>query len=202
MNKKIFHIKKIVFWFLVFISTTQVLFAYSGVQINLPPVQHLDTEVITNMPITICSKGIGEFSYSLSFFATASNNIEIAFGVDANNDGCLSDIETDLISGWECGEWFILNNKTDFRYSVNQSLVDRQHEFICKIKTFSNGTIKSVDYYDNKEEIFSSLKSNIPVWLFSPKWNIIRLVARGDNIRANEEFFIKVLHQGLFIYFK
>lgn len=40
---------------------------------------------------------------SASFTGTASNNLEIAFGQDADRDGELSPRETDLILGWSCG---------------------------------------------------------------------------------------------------
>ncbi len=42
---------------------------------------------------------------SASFTGTASNNLEIAFGQDANHDGELSMPETVLILGWNCGRY-------------------------------------------------------------------------------------------------
>ncbi len=47
----------------------------------LPPVQHLDTEVVTN--VAVSAQGSREYSFGLTFSGTASNNVEIAFGVFA-----------------------------------------------------------------------------------------------------------------------
>ena len=202
MNKKISLIVKLISVIFTFIFTTQVLLAAPYSQIKLPSAECLDTEVATNIPISFCEKGLSEFSYTLSFYLTPSNNVEIAFGVDLNNDRQLSDCEIELASGWDCGEWFILNNKTDFRNSQIQALVDKLHTFTCTVQTFSNGRIKSVSFFDDETEIFHFLKPDFPAWLYSSKWNLIRLVARGSDIRGDEAFHIKVLHQGLVIYFK
>ena len=202
MNKKISLKIKLILLILTFVFSTQVLFASSGLMINLPSVDCVDTEVATNFPISFCEKGLSEFSYMLSFYATASNNVEISFGVDANNDGQLSDCETELVSGWDCSEWFILNNKTDFRYSHIQTLADGLRTFTCTLQTFSDGRIKNASFLDNGVEIFHSLKPEFPAWVYSSKWNMLRLVARGSDIRGDETFHIKVSHQGLVIYFK
>jgi hypothetical protein len=107
-----------------------------------------------------------------------------------------------LVSVWDCSEWFILNNKTGFRYSHIQTLADGIHTFTCILQTFSDGRIKNASFLDNGVEIFHSLKPEFPAWVYSSKWNMLRLVARGSDIRGDETFHIKVSHQGLVIYFK
>ena len=79
----------------------------------LPPVQHLDTEVVTNLAISVASQRSREYAFELSFCGTASNNVEIAFGVDADGDGALSSNEIGLSAGWDCGEWLVMNAETD-----------------------------------------------------------------------------------------
>ena len=42
----------------------------------------------------------------LDFNGTPSNNVEVAFGTDADGDRSLSLDETDVVIGWECGRYF------------------------------------------------------------------------------------------------
>ena len=41
--------------------------------------------------------------FLLEFQSPASNNVEVAIGRDADEDGCLSLDETDLAVGYDCG---------------------------------------------------------------------------------------------------
>ena len=79
----------------------------------LPLVEHPDTEVVTN--IAVSAQGSREYSFELAFSGTASNNVEIAFGTDADGDGALSVDEIGLSAGWDCGEWFVMNAATGER---------------------------------------------------------------------------------------
>jgi hypothetical protein len=81
-------------------------------------------------------------------------------------------------------------------------LADGLRSFTCTLQTFSDGRIKNASFLDNGVEIFHSLKPEFPAWVYSSKWNMLRLVARGSDIRGDETFHIKVSHQGLVIYFK
>ncbi len=74
-------------------------------RMSLPPREHADTEVVTNVPFGAAMDRTGDFNFSLSFNGTPSNNVEMAFGVDANADGVLSVAETEMSIVWDCGEW-------------------------------------------------------------------------------------------------
>ena len=78
--------------------------ALPAVRPALPPVASPDTETVTNLAFTAWERGLHEFRFDLSFAGTTSNNVEIAFGTDANGDGELSDGEVTLLAGWDCGE--------------------------------------------------------------------------------------------------
>lgn len=73
---------------------------------ELPPSDFVDTEVTTNFPAAFGTND-NHFLFSLVFDSAPSNNVQAAFGCDADSDGILSAEETDLIVGWDCGRWRI-----------------------------------------------------------------------------------------------
>ena len=96
------------------IATTCVAFVLSisavfAVETTLPiplPSEYADTEsridfAVTNWP------GLGRhIKLWLSTVATPSNNVQIAFGRDANADGTLAPHEIQIVAGFDCGTWF------------------------------------------------------------------------------------------------
>ena len=56
---------------------------------SLPPIEHVDCEVSTNVAFDVSSRMI-EFRIGLSFLSTASNVVEVAFGKDVDLDSNLS----------------------------------------------------------------------------------------------------------------
>ena len=65
--------------------------------LSLPPVEKADAEVVTNVPLPALSRRAGRFAFSLGCHATPTNNVEIAFGADADEDGVLAPRETRLV---------------------------------------------------------------------------------------------------------
>ena len=89
----------------------------------LPAAEYADTEVSTNVCLVVTQKlSAGDnrrcFDVSLSLMATPTNNVEIAFGVDIDEDGVLGRRERDFVLGWDCGAWFwrdrLANGETRF----------------------------------------------------------------------------------------
>lgn len=160
----------------------------------LPVVEHVDTETVTNAAFTAWEQGLKEFRFDLAFVGTASNNVEMAFGTDADGNGELSDGEIDVVAGWDCGEWFILNNATDER--VAEAAVEGTQAFSCVFEMRSTGRIVSSAYTNNGEVVFAELAASKPSWLYSADWNMVRLVGRGENVRAGERFSAKITSSG------
>ncbi len=79
---------------------------------GMPEAEWDDTEVVTNAALPVVRADSRVFAFSLELDATESNNVEVAFGRDADNDGGLSRAETDLLVGWDCGEWKIVDCAT------------------------------------------------------------------------------------------
>lgn len=67
----------------------------------------LDTESSVCLRVTNGVASQCGFGFDLEFFRTPSNNVEVAFGRDADGDGQLSFSETEMSTGWDCGTYFV-----------------------------------------------------------------------------------------------
>lgn len=67
----------------------------------------LDTESSVCLHVTNGVAAQCGFGFDLEFFRTPSNNVEVAFGRDADGDGQLSFSETEMSLGWDCGAYFV-----------------------------------------------------------------------------------------------
>ena len=79
-----------------------------GLEISfLPSSDFPDTEASTNFPFAVAAVPSHRLVFSLEFQSSASNNVEVAIGRDADCDGHLSLDETALAVGFDCGDWFV-----------------------------------------------------------------------------------------------
>ena len=117
-------------------------YALPAVRPVLPPVVNADTETVTNVAFAAWEQGLREFRFDLAFTGTASNNVEMAFGTDADGNGELSDGEVSVLAGWDCGELFIANNATDECFTEASS--PGAHVFSCVCEMRSNGRVVNV----------------------------------------------------------
>ena len=79
----------------------------AAVPTALPPDVHADTETATNVPFAVALDVAGRLSFDLVCRATPSNNVEVAFGRDADGNGRLDVGEEGCLVGWDCGAWFV-----------------------------------------------------------------------------------------------
>ena len=79
---------------------------------TLPPSEFADTESVTNLAIDVSHGNMGRLDIVLAANATPSNNVQIAFGVDANGNGALEPTETEAVVGWDCSAWFVRDERT------------------------------------------------------------------------------------------
>ena len=161
----------------------------------LPPVEHLDTEVVTNLVISIAAQGLREYTFELTFSGTASNNVEMAFGTDTDGDGALSVDEIGLSAGWDCGEWFVMNAATGER--VSASAAEGAHSLAGAIRLRTSGRVKEIAFSDGASDLFPTLQGAARAWAFLTVWNMVRLVGRGENVRSGEQFHVTAASHGL-----
>ncbi len=81
--------------------------------VRLGSSQYADTEVSTNVAFAAWTERMFAFEYELDFDGTPSNNVQVAFGIDADGDGILAPEEERMAVGWDCGEWFVRNVAED-----------------------------------------------------------------------------------------
>ena len=144
---------------------------------TMPEAEWDDTEVVTNAALPTARADSRVFAFSLELDATASNNVEVAFGRDVNHDGMLSRAEADLLVGWDCGEWKVVDCGTGDEV-VEQGTEGRvtlewRHEFNAAYVP------RSLSVTINDSAAFAALAANPPRFLYSPEWDAVRVVCRG-----------------------
>ena len=170
----------------------------------LPPVEYLDTETATNVPFAAWQEHLRYFTFKLAFDASPSNNVEMAFGTDGIigttgvppvADGVLSPEERDLAVGWDCGAWFVEDCATGERVFAAPTGGCGAHELAVSVRFGRGGAIDDVRFLDNGAEVFAELAAAKPTWLHAAGWNLVRVVGRGENVRAGERFFAQITPQ-------
>ena len=84
----------------------------------LPDSSFADTEVSTNIAFS-AGGGMQRIRLAVDMTASPSNNVEVAIGRDADNDGRLSLAESALTVGYDCGEWFVRSALKDSHSAVD-----------------------------------------------------------------------------------
>ena len=88
--------------------------AAAGVAVGpLPAPDYADTEVSTNFAFSVGEGQSRGIVFTVELQATPSNNVEVAIGVDADEDGSLSVDESGLCIGYDCGTWFVRSSAQD-----------------------------------------------------------------------------------------
>ena len=130
----------------------------------------------------------------MSFNATLTNNIQIAFGSDqVHIDNKLAAEETDLILGWDCGKWFLQPKglRTRYNFAVTNFFAGRK-TLKATIGLSPVGSPKTIIFTDNgKQFSFTDFKLQDNVSGLKPDdWSLLRVTTRGADV-ANEDVRVK-----------
>ena len=145
---------------------------------RLPRGEHADTESATNVPFAFGQLGARNFQFELSFVATPSNNVQLAFGRDADADGVLSLEETDMAFGWDCGGWRIANGETG-EACVSAAATTNGLKTLSWDLLLRRGRPRRLTVSENGAAVFPELSGAPGQWFFSPEWDMLRLAVRG-----------------------
>lgn len=145
---------------------------------RLPACEYADTETSTNVPFAFARSGVRNFEFDLCLAGTPSNNVQLAFGRDADLDGVLSVEETDMAFGWDCGEWLIANvaNGAAFVSAPATTSLVKNVRWSLRIR---RGCPRRLELSENGAALFPECADAPERWFYAPEWNLLRLTVRG-----------------------
>ena len=138
-----------------------------------PPSPYADTESVTNVAFCAGVPGDNVFSLSLALDASSSNNVEVAFGYDANGNGTLDDSEASFVVGWDCGEWFFRDIMADIADSCAGACGRKKLDWDLRLdKALSPKTLHA-------QAGGLALPFTMTATMYDPSWNVARVTVRG-----------------------
>ena len=164
----------------------------------LPPAVHADTETVTNVPFTVALDAAGRFAFDLSCRATPSNNVEVAFGTDADGDGVFDLGETDCVIGWDCGAWFVRKGADgacqmeNGEWKIENGVEPEVRTLSWRVRVRTDGTPFRLEATADGTPVFADLPLEST---YSPSWNLLRLTGRGLDASL-ENFFVSATPDG------
>jgi hypothetical protein len=127
------------------------------------------------------------FKAEFTFTATASNNVQIAFGKDTNNDGKLPAEETSATVGWDRGAWFVQSGdlRTVFTNTPQDSAEPISRTLKMAVRLNASGSPIALSFNDQTggAVAFEGLVG-VPAWINPKEWDTASLTARGWGERA------------------
>ena len=139
----------------------------AGISVGpLPAPDYADTEVSTNFAFSVGEGQNRGIVFAIELQATPSNNVEVAIGVDADDDGRLSVDESELCVGYDCGTWFVRSSAQD--------------------------AVTSEDVADSG--VFRRTY-RVRARRVNPLWNLVNVTRRGSDA-ATESVLVESVEQG------
>lgn len=152
-----------------------------AVPAELPPAVHVDTETVTNVPFAVALDAAGRLSFDLVCRATPSNNVEVAFGRDADGNGRLDVGEEGCLVGWDCGAWFVREGADGEALTAvpERPPADGVRTLAWRLRVDADGAPSHLDARADGDAVFGAFADAPPAWLHSPSWDVVRLTGRG-----------------------
>lgn len=151
--------------------------------INVPtqPVSPFaDTEVSTNVVIQAGRTDVRDVQIRLQLDGTSTNDLEIAFGCDANTNGVLDVSEIEMVYGWRAGRYFVENVRAWERIETPAAASALCRVIDIQLQNDKHFVPKSFAATCGGETAFAGLSTTPPpAWLFRREWNMARVVRRG-----------------------
>ena len=168
---------------------------------RLPSPTFADREVSGDAAIPANVRdNLRRFRLELAFDATPSNNVQVAFGRDAEPlDGKLAAEETAFIVGWNSGEWFLrpAGLKERFVHAPADGQTPQRRTLRAAIRVNTQGIPTAVEFSDDAGAFaFTGLSLDpLPSWLAPENWDLLRVTVRGAAI-AEEDVIVRLLPDG------
>ena len=118
------------------------------------------------------------FECTLSLLASPSNALEVAFGKSRNGDEALLPGDETFAIGWEGGAWFVASATNRICSVQQEGAARRSLSFTLHVS--EGGVPRTLSLSaDGMENALQSLIDMPPTWMFSRKWDTVRLTVRG-----------------------
>ena len=145
----------------------------------------IDTEISTNVVLHTLDDGPGRkiLDLSLSIDGTASNCLQVAFGLDLNGNGVLEPSETDTVYGWRGGRYFVEDVRSWNRIVSSES--ESGGAFAVHVEADREYRYKRGSLTCGGESAFVDLVASRPDWLLRPRWNLARVTRRGEGLSTD-----------------
>ena len=158
---------------------------------QLPRGEYADTEATTNVPFAFGPQGARNFRFELSLAGTPSNNVQLAFGRDADSDGVLAAGETGMTFAWDCGGWRIVNGETGETLSSAAATTNCAKALAWDLR-LRRGRPRRLAVSENGVPVFAELADAPEPWFHSAGWDMLRLTVRGvdapqEDVRVGME---------------
>ncbi|MBQ7190754.1 MAG: hypothetical protein IJR99_15195 [Kiritimatiellae bacterium] len=146
---------------------------------SLPAPEYADCEVLTNCVFDVSQNAGGLFSLRIELDASPSNCVEVVFGHDTDGDGILSRREEGMITGWDCGEWKVVDcaNGTETVCAGTPGRV----RLDWRLYLGRDRNPRSLSAAVSGQPVFTELCQPPPPFLFDPAWNAAKIVRRGPG---------------------
>ena len=150
-------------------------FALAATQtLPLPPESgYVDTESSTNILFVGFNDLTRFMNVRTELFSSLASCVQVAVGTDNNGNGDLAVDETDLVLGYDCGTWFIRDEKGDATFlsrEENSLHAAGMPRLLCSPSITTQSTTNS-----RQQATFDVSR------LFSREWNLMKITTRGDQ---------------------
>ena len=166
---------------------------------GLPDWEFADTEVSTNVPFAFGRINARHFLLSLELAGTPSNNVQVAFGRDANTNGVLELEETGISFGWDCGRWRVREGKgkegKGKREWTAAEVTANEMKVLDLDVTIFREQGRRIASAENGVEIDWDDAAELTRALYDNGWNMLRFTVRGVD-RADETLRAAVRIEG------
>lgn len=140
---------------------------------------YADTEVSTNIPVNKADIGYSDLNFRLN--GTPTNDLELAFGTDANTNGVLDAEEVETRFGWRGGRYFVENARTWEMFDGGAS--GQSQNFSVKLHLevrHGSQQVRKVVVSGANASDFGSLVSDVPpAWVWRREWDLMLATRRG-----------------------
>ena len=164
-----------------------------------------DTEASTNVPFAFPQANVKHFLLSLELAGTPSNNVQVAFGRDANANGVLEIEEMGFAIGWDCGRWRVREGLGtgeqgigSVEWTAGEVTTNRVKVLDVDLRV-ANAKGRQIVSAENGGAIDWGEDRELPRMLYDNSWDMLRLTVRGVD-RADESLRAAVRTEGTVIF--